>query len=321
MKLVVLDAYACTSDDLSFEKFQQLAECTVYPSTPKTKIVERIKDAQLVITNKCVIDKEIIKQCPNLKYIGITATGYNIIDIQQTNQRGIVVTNVPAYSTKAVAQQVFAYLLYLCNQVEKHDRRVKRGDWQNCAYFCFYEPGLTELSQKTIGLIGFGNIAQQVAKIANTFDMKVICYTRTLHQEWENTFPYVSFLPFEEVLAKSDFISIHCPLTPQTKHLFSQKVFSQMKRTAVLINTARGPIVCEEDLAQALNQNIISYACVDVVSEEPIKGENPLLSAKNILITPHTAWAPKETRQRLLDIVYQNLEGFLTGSIQNQIQS
>lgn len=319
MKLVVLDSYACTSHDLSFDFFADLGELTVYPRSLPEEIPKRIGDAELVITNKCIIDRQVMERCPNLRYIGITATGYNIIDLAEAAKRGIVVTNVPAYSTKAVAQQVFAYLLHLSNQVEKHHRRVMAGDWENCEYFCFYESGLTELDGKAIGLIGFGSIAKQVAVLAEAFGMKVLSYTRTVRETDQRDFPNVSFVDFDTLLDESDYVSIHCPLTPQTENLIRLENLKRMKSTAVLINTARGSVINESDLAEALNRGIIAYACVDVVSKEPVCADNPLLKAKNILITPHTAWAPKETRARLLNVVYENLYQYLQGNLQNQV--
>ncbi len=320
MRLVVLDSYAVAADDLSFDPFASLAQLSVYPRTAPEEIAERIGNAELVITNKCTIDRAVLEQCPSLRYIGVTATGYNIIDLEACSERGIVVTNVPDYSTKAVAQQVFAYLLHYCNKIDRHHRRVMAGEWQNAKNFCFYETGLMELQGKTIGLIGFGHIAKQVAKLALAFDMKVLVSTRTVRQEDRAQFPFVEFVSFSELLKQSDFVSIHCPLTPQTQGMFCKEQFEQMKSTAVLLNTARGPVLCEQDLKEALDQGQISAAYVDVVSQEPIRPDNPLLTAKNICITPHTAWAPRETRQRLLDIVYDNLAGFLKGEIQNQVK-
>lgn len=319
MKLVVLDAYACTSDDLSFERFSDLAELTVYPATLKNEVASRIGDAQLLITNKCIIDRNVIEQCPNLKYIGVTATGYNIIDLEACTERGIVVTNVPSYSTKAVAQQVFAYILHYSNRVERHHQRVMAGEWEQCEYFCFYETGLRELDGQTIGLIGFGNIAKQVAKLSHAFDMKVLAYTRTVIPEMRQMYPDVEFVTLDSLLERSDIVSIHCPLTKDTQNLLGAKEFAKMKKNALLINTARGPVVNEQDLADALNHDQIGYACVDVVSQEPIQSSNPLLKAKNILITPHTAWAPRETRQRLLEVVYDNLKQYLDGKAINQV--
>lgn len=319
MKIVILDGYACTSEDLSFDNFKDLGEIVVYNKSSQDEIVQRIGDAEIVITNKCQITKEIIDKCENIKYIGVTATGFNTIDIDYCKEKGIVVCNVPAYSTNAVAQQVFAYILSVCNKVEKHDERVKKGDWQNCEYFCFYENGLMELAGKTIGLVGFGNIAQKVAKLANAFDMDVLVYTRTIRDEYKTNYPYVKFTSLDEMLENSDIISIHCPLTDETKNLIRKENIEKMKKDAIFINTSRGLVVNENDLAEALNNDMLKYACVDVVSVEPIKEDNPLLTAKNCLITPHTAWAPKETRERLLSVVYNNIKSFLNGEIQNQV--
>lgn len=319
MKVVVLDGFACTSEDLNFDNFKDFGQLTVYKKSNQEEVVERIADAEIVITNKCQITKDIIDKCENLKYIGVTATGFNTIDIDYCKQKGIVVCNVPAYSTNAVAQQVFAYILSVCNKVEKHNQRVKQGDWQNCEYFCFYENGLMELAGKTIGLVGFGNIAQKVAKLANAFDMEVVSFTRTVREEYKINYPYVKFTSLEDMLKESDIISVHCPLTDETKNLIRKENIEKMKKDVIFINTSRGPVVNEQDLADALNNDLIKYACVDVVSVEPIEKDNPLLTAKNCLITPHTAWAPKETRERLLSVVYDNVKSFLAGEVQNQV--
>lgn len=319
MKLVILDSYAITSEDLSFDAFGTLAELSVYPRTLPEEIVDHIGDAELVITNKCMITEEILQQCPNLKYVGVTATGYNIVDLDACKRHGVAVTNVPAYSTKAVAQQVFAYILFWFNRVERHHQRVMAGEWQNCQNFCFYEPGLRELEGKTIGLIGFGNIAKRVAFLADAFDMKVKTFTRTVREEDKKRYPYVEFVSLPALLAESDIVSIHCPLTEQTKEMIAMPQLKQMKKDALLINTSRGGVLTEKDVKEALDQGIIGGACVDVASVEPIRGDNPLLSAKNILITPHTAWAPRETRERLLQAVYGNLESFLNGKEQNRV--
>lgn len=319
MKIVVLDAYACVSEDLSFDNFKQLGDLKVYNKTSTEEIPMRIGDAEIVITNKCQITKDVIDKCQNLKYIGVTATGYNIIDVDYCKEKGIVVCNVPAYSTNSVAQQVFAYILYVCNKVEKHDVRVKQGEWQNCEYFCFYETGLMELAGKTIGLIGFGNIAKKVAKLANAFDMDVLVYTRTVKDKYKTEYPCVKFVSLDEMLKKSDFVSVHCPLTKDTENLIRRENIEIMKKTAIFINTSRGQVVNEYDLAYALNNDLIHYACLDVVAVEPILSTNPLLKAKNCLITPHTAWAPKETRERLLGVVYKNIECFKQGKTQNQV--
>lgn len=319
MKLVILDTFASASNDLTYDHFSTLAELTTYERTSYEQEAHRIGGAELVITNKCVIDKAVLDQCPNLKYIGATATGYNNIDIKEAANRGIVVTNVPAYSTKAVAQQCFAYILAHYSKVMAHNDRVKQGEWEACADFCFYDSEMMELDGKVLGLIGFGSIAQRMACLARAFDMKVVCYTRTVREQYQTDFPEVSFLPLETLLRQSDILSIHCPLTEQTRGLINTSCLTLMKPSAILLNTARGPVIEEQDLTDALNHNIIKAAYVDVVSHEPIRPDNPLLKAKNIVITPHTAWAPKETRQRLIDKVYENLECFLSGNPINQV--
>lgn len=319
MKLVVLDSFTCTSDDLSFDNFSEFGNLTVYKNSLQDEIVNRIESAEIVLTNKCKITKDIIDKCKRLRYIGVVATGFNMIDIDYCKEKGIVVCNVPDYSTNAVAQQVFAYLLSIFNKVETHNERVKQGEWQNCKHFCFYENNLMELAGKTIGLIGFGNIAKKISKLANAFDMKVVVFTRTVKEEYKTQYPYVEFTSLDEMLSKSDIISVNCPLNKETKELIRKENIQKMKKGAIFINTARGQIVNEQDLADALNSGFIKYACVDVVSVEPIKPNNPLLTAKNCLITPHIAWAPKETRQRLISIAYDNIKSFLNGNIQNQV--
>lgn len=319
MKIVVLDAYACIAEDLSFDRFKSLGELTVYGKTMPDKIIEHIGDADVVITNKCNIGEEVLCSCSNLRYIGVTATGYNIIDLDACERHSVTVCNVPEYSTNAVAQQVFAYILQMYNKVSRHDKRVKNGDWANCGFFCFYENGLHEISGKTIGIIGFGSIGRRVASLANSFDMSVQCFTRTVRESDKNEFPYVTFVDEDELFSKSDIVTVHCPLTDETKNLVSMRNLRRMKKNAIFINTARGGIVNEEDLKNALNDDIILAACVDVVSVEPIIQNNPLLLAKNIIITPHTAWAAVETRQRLLDIVFDNLSDYLSGNPQNII--
>lgn len=319
MKLVVLDSFASTSTDLSFDAFAELADLTVYPQTMPHEIAERIGTADLLITNKCTITKEILDACPNLKYIGITATGYNIIDLDACKERGIVVTNVPAYSTSAVAQQVFAYLLSLANRVERHHKRVLQDEWSKSTNFCFYEPGLFELAGKTLGLFGFGDIAKRVASLAHAFDMQVCVHTRTVRETDRAAFPYVRFLSFEELLAQSDMLSIHCPLTPETEHKFNAAALAQMKHSAILINTARGPVVDEQAVADTLTSGKLAHFCADVLSAEPPAPDHPLIHAPNTLITPHTAWAPTETRKRLLSAVYDNLQSFQKGVVKNNV--
>lgn len=319
MKLVILDSFACASTDLSFDQFAALADLTVYPQTLPEQIIERIGDAELVITNKCTLTKQILDACPKLEYIGVTATGYNIIDVETCRARGITVTNVPAYSTSAVAQQVFAYLLSIANKVERHHTRVLDGEWANCPYFCFYEPGLRELAGKTIGLFGFGDIAKRVATLANAFDMKILVHTRTVRESDRAAFPFVTFVTFDQLLKNADIISIHCPLTAETEGKFDADAITQMKDGAILINTARGPVLDEQAVADALYAGKLGFFCADVLSAEPPPASHPLIHAPHTLITPHTAWAPTETRKRLIDAVYDNLACYQKGVVKNNV--
>ena len=313
MKLVILDTYASTGKELSYDRFAGLASLTTYERTPYDRIVERIGDAELVITNKCLLDRAVLEQCPNLRYVGIIATGYNNIDLPEAVRRGITVTNVPAYSTKGVAQLVFAYILDAYSMVREHDRRVQAGEWERCPDFCFYDDRLQELDGKTIGIIGFGSIARRVAAIAAAFDMKVLVQTRTVREEDRAAFPWVTFTTREAVFSQSDIVTIHCPLTGETAGMVNRDTLRLMKPSAILINTARGPVVNEADLAAALRDGVIRRAYADVVSQEPVRPDNPLLHAKNMVLTPHLAWACYETRVRLIEQVYQNLKHYLEG--------
>lgn len=319
MKLVILDTFASTGQQLSYDHFSKLAELTSYERTSYHQIAERIGDAQLVITNKCMLDRAVLEQCPNLQYVGIVATGYNNIDLAYATERGITVTNVPAYSTNGVAQLVFAYMLDAYNMIREHDERVHGGEWERCEDFCFYDDRIDELYGKTIGLIGFGSIAKRVATLAHAFDMNVLVHTRTVRDEDKKAYPWVDFVNQDTLFSQSDVVSIHCPLTEETSGLIHRETLCKMKQDAILINTARGPIVNEQDLADALNQGLIRRAYADVVSVEPIQPDNPLLKAKNMVITPHIAWACRDTRVRLIEMVYQNLEQYLKGKSQNVI--
>ena len=313
MKLVILDTYASTGKELSYDHFAGLAELSCYDRTPYEEVAKRIGDAELVITNKCMLDRTVLEQCPNVQYVGIIATGYNNIDLEYAAQRGITVTNVPAYSTKGVAQMVFAYILDACSMVREHDSRVHAGEWERCPDFCFYDDQLQELDGKTLGILGFGSIARRVASIAAAFDMKVLVHTRTVREEDQRAFPWVTFTALEQVFSQSDIVTIHCPLTDQTQGLVNRQTLRLMKPSAVLINTARGPIVNEAELAEALQTGVIRRAYADVVSQEPIRPDNPLLHARNMVLTPHIAWACRDTRVRLIEHVYQNLKHYLEG--------
>jgi len=315
-KIVVLDGYCVNSGDLSWEKFETLGDLVVYDNTPYDLIPQRAKDADVIITNKCNLDSNIIDKLPSLKYIGELATGYNNIDIQYARKKGITVTNVPAYSTSSVVQTIIGFIISLSLNLPHHFERVKKGDWVTCENFCFYEQGMVEISGKTLGIIGFGNIGMNLKDVANAFGMKVVVFSNSRHKKEDGTFNYVSM---DDLFSTSDFIALTCPLTNKNKGFVNKDKLSLMKKSAFLINTARGPLVNEEDLAYALNTGLIKGAAVDVLTDEPPKASNPLLNAKNILITPHLAWATYEARSRLLNAAYENLKAFLNGHNLNVI--
>lgn len=318
MKLVVLDSYCAVSNDLSLDCLKEFCdEMVVYDRTLPQDAAVRIGDAEMVIVNKTPLTRDVLEQCPNVKFIGLFATGYNIIDIDYCKERGIVVSNAPAYSTSGVAQLTFAFMVHFYNKVDFHNTQVHNGMWTNCQDFCFYDKSISELAGKTIGLIGFGNIAKKVAKIAQAFDMRILVYSRTRYPEYEND--DLRFVDFDTLLKNSDIVSIHCPLFPETRGMINKEAISKMKTNAILINTARGPIVDEQALADALNEGRIAGAGVDVVSKEPIRADNPLLTAKNCVITPHIAWAGKETRARLIEIVAENVKCFIEGNPINNV--
>lgn len=311
MKIVLLDAHTANPGDVSWAPLQAIAPCDIHPRTPLAETVARCADADVIITNKAVLNREIIAALPKLKYIGVTATGYNVVDVAAAKERGIVVTNVPGYSSPAVAQLVFALLLELTNHVGHHAQTVRDGRWVACPDFCYWDHPIIELSGRTLGIIGYGDIGSAVARIAVAFGMKVLASKR----EWKNPPPEgVTPASIDEVFAQSDAISLHCPLTDATKHLVGERTLGLMKPTAFLINTGRGPLVDEAALAQALNEGRIAGAGLDVLSVEPPKAENPLLTAKNCLITPHIGWASHEARLRLIDLTASNLRAFLDGT-------
>lgn len=311
MKIVDLDGLALNPGDISFEAFKTLGEFICYDRTSKEQVIERAKDADILLINKIVMNKEVIDKLPKLKYIGVLATGYDNVDIKHAKEKGIVVTNIPGYSTEAVAQMTFALILNFANRVALHDQSVKAFEWSRKEDFCYWKTPLTEISGKTIGLFGFGEIGKQVAKIAHAFNMKILVHSRTKKKtECDN---YISWVSKEELFQKSDFLSLHCPLNEESLNLINTDSLSIMKNTAFLINTARGKLVNEIDLSEALNNGIIAGAALDVLWQEPPSENNPLLKAKNIVITPHISWAAKEARERLVDIAYKNLKGFIEG--------
>ena len=317
MKIVVLDGYTLNPGDLSWVKLFDLGEVVLHDRTPADKIKERSRDADVLITNKTPLTEETINDLPHLKYIGVLATGYNIVDTSAAKRRNIIVTNVPAYSTMSVAQLTFALLLELCHHVQKHSDSVMEGKWAESVDFSNWDFPLIELSGKTLGIIGFGNIGKKVADIATVFGMNIIAVSR--HETDQSERKNFRWAEINEVLAQADIVSIHCPLLPETKGLINAESLKKMKRSAFLLNTSRGPVVVEPDLADALNNGIIACAAIDVLSIEPPAKDNPLFKAKNCLITPHIAWATKEARGRLMDIAVNNLAAFINGKRVNVV--
>lgn len=317
MKIVILDGYTENPGDLSWEGFEAIGELTVYDRTKHEEIISRIGNAEIVITNKTPLDVNVFDACPSIKYIGVLATGYNVVDVNAAKERNIIVTNIPTYGTAAVAQFTFALLLEICHHVGKHSEAVKSGRWSKCADFCFWDYPLIELAGKTFGCIGYGRIGQNAASVAQSFGMKVIAYDEYQNKSLENE--NMRYADLDTLLAEADVISLHCPLLPSTKGIINKDTISKMKKGVIIINTSRGPLIVEEDLKKGLEDGKIYYAAMDVVSTEPIAEDNPLLTAPNCIITPHIAWAPKESRKRLLDIAVSNLEAYLSGNPVNVV--
>jgi len=315
MNIVVLDGYTLNPGDLNWDELNKLGNVTVYDRTSKKDIYERSAGAEVIITNKTPLDEELFSNLPDLKYVGVLATGYNIVDVQAAKKRGIIVTNIPTYGTASVAQMTFSLLLELCTHTQKHSDAVHNGDWNNSRDFCFWNYPLIELSGKTMGIIGFGRIGQQVADIAYAFGMKVLAFDTKKSDEYNHTgFKWVEL---DDIFTQSDVVSLHCPLFPETKEIVNIETLRKMKKSSFLINTSRGPLINEQDLANVLNSNMIAGAGIDVLTAEPPTNENPLLYAKNCVITPHIAWATSEARKRLMDIAVENLKSFLDGNTKN----
>lgn len=317
MKIVVLDGYTLNPGDISWEEMEEFGEVTVYDRTSKEDIAARIGDAEVVYTNKTPLTKETFEACPNIKFVGILATGYNIVDVDAAKERGIPVSNIPTYGTAAVSQYAMALLLELCHHIGEHSDCVKKGDWTNNPDWCFWNYPLVELAGKTMGIIGFGRIGQDTGKLAQAFGMKVLAYDAHKRPELESeTCRYVEL---DTLFAESDVISLHCPLFAETEGIINKDSIAKMKTGVMIINDSRGPLIVEEDLRDALNSGKVAGAAVDVVSTEPIQMDNPLLKAKNMIITPHIAWAPKESRQRLMNLAVENLRSFVSGKPQNVV--
>jgi glycerate dehydrogenase len=317
MKIVILDGYTENPGDLSWQGFEALGDVQVYDRTPADQIVARIGDAQAVIVNKVPITAQTMDACPSIRYIGVLATGYNVIDVAAAKQRGIVVTNIPTYGTAAVAQMAFALLLEVCHHVAHHSDAVHEGRWEHNDDWCFWDYPLIELAGKTMGIIGFGRIGQNVGQIAQAFGMKVLAYDT--YQNPALVSDTCRYAQLDEIFAASDVISLHCPLFDSTFGIINKDAIAKMKDGVIILNNSRGPLIVEQDLADALNAGKVYAAGLDVVSTEPIKGDNPLLKAKNCLITPHISWAPKESRQRLMDIAVANLKAFAEGAPVNVV--
>lgn len=319
MKIVILDGYTENPGDLSWSGFEELGELVVYDRTPsdEQEIIRRIGDAGAVITNKTPVSKEVLNACPSIVYIGVLATGYNVVDCQAAGERGIPVCNIPAYGTDAVGQFAIALLLEICHHIGHHDRAVKDGRWENCQDWCFWDYPLIELSGKTMGIIGYGRIGQSSGRIAQALGMEVLACDAEPRPELEST--TCRYTELGELLEKSDVIALHCPLFPETQGIINRDSIAKMKDGVIILNNSRGQLIVEEDLADALNSGKVYAAGLDVVSEEPIRGDNPLIKAKNCLITPHISWASKESRQRLMDIAAGNLKSFLDGTVVNAV--
>ena len=319
MKIVNLDACTTNPGDLSWDFLSKYSDdVKIYERTQPEDVVKRAKGAEILIINKTIITKETIEALsPELKYICLQSTGYNVVDMDAANDKGISVCNIPAYSTNAVAQEVFAFILHFANQTDLHSASVHGGDWCACPDFCYWKAPLFELDGKTIGIIGFGSIGQRVAHIAESFGMKVLFNSRSKKDTTD--FKTAKQVTLDYLFENSDFVSCHCPLTNETENLINKENLIKMKKSAYLINTSRGPVVDEQALADALNSGEIAGAALDVLKEEPANPANPLLLAKNCVITPHIAWAAKETRQRLLDILDKNVESCVNGNPQNKV--
>ena len=316
MKAVVLDGYTLNPGDLSWQALEELCDLTVYERTAttaaeETLIIERIGDAEAVYTNKTPLTAKILAAVPQVKFIGVLATGYNVVDTEAAKERGIIVTNIPAYGTAAVSQMAIALLLEMCHHVGAHSDSVLRGEWQSNPDWCYWKYPLVELAGKTMGIIGFGRIGQMTGRIAQALGMKVLAFDSYQDQSLESE--SLQYADLETLFAQSDVISLHCPLFESTQGIINKDSIAKMKDGVMIINNSRGPLVVEADLAEALNCGKVGAAALDVVSSEPIRSDNPLLKAKNCLITPHISWAPKEARQRLLDFAVENLRQFMAG--------
>lgn len=316
MKTVVLDGYAANPGDLRWDELQSMGECVIYDRTAPAEVLERSSGAEILLTNKTVLTAEHFAALPDLKYIGVLATGYNIVDVSAAKERGIIVTNIPAYSTDSVAQMVFAHILNIAQQVQHHSEEVRAGRWANSKDFCFWDTPLIELRGKKLGIVGLGHTGYTTARIAIGFGMQVCAFTSKTNFQLP---PEIRKLELDELFRECDIISLHCPLTDSTRELVNAERLKTMKHNAILINTGRGPLVNEQDLANALNNGDIYAAGLDVLSQEPPRADNPLLTARNCYITPHIAWASTASRERLMLIMLDNIKAYLGGKVINNV--
>ena len=316
MKITILDGYTLNPGDLSWEEFEKMGDLKVYDRTPMELIAERAEDSEILLTNKTVLDGDMLRRLPKLKYIGVLATGYNVVDVETAKELGVTVTNIPAYSTMSVAQKVFALLLAVTDRVEYYSNQVHNGKWSSNPDFCFRDTEIMELAGKTFGIVGLGNIGMAVAKIAIAFGMKVLAFTS---KDIEDLPDGVIKSRLDDIFREADVISLHCPLTPSTSGIINEKTLQMMKPSAILINTGRGPLIDEAAVAKALEHGKLKAFAADVLSSEPPSPQNPLLKAPNAFITPHIAWATNEARQRLMQAASQNLKSFLDGKPMNVV--
>ena len=319
MKIVVLDGYTENPGDLSWEELGKLGKLTVYDRTSLTdeaEAIARIGDAEIVFTNKTPITRKVLDACPGIRFISLLATGYNCVDYVCAREKGIPVANVPTYGTASVGQFAIALLLEICHHIGHHDASVHAGNWERCADWCYWDYPLIELAGKTMGIIGFGRIGQTTGRIARAMGMEVLAYDSHPSDAGRAIAEYVDL---DALLSRSDVVALHCPLFPETEGIINRETIAKMKDGAILLNNSRGPLVVEQDLADALNAGKLAAAGLDVVSTEPIRGDNPLLNAKNCIITPHISWAPKESRQRIMDCAVSNVKAFLAGSPVNVV--